>query len=270
MPLQLLSECVEKWRLEELDQLLGNINNRIADSIEKQKVEYSKSHMNIVLNIMGKSILTTREILIIAAAGYPDGALSLSRNLYEQLIIMAFFDHQSKLESFDKLVEDYYTDYDINYLKDRIAEHVWKDDKADISELASKLKKAKEKAHRKVKGDYWWSGMRTFKDLTEFVKKNTTDEALPIIIGSCHASYICACTTLHASCRGNILRLKDNAEPFIVDTTSTNDKQYLPLSFAVICLIYIVGITYGMLKINYNPLCTKLNELASFYYNHYV
>ena len=54
-----------------------------------------------------------REIIHLSAFGYPDGALSLARNIYEHVIILAFFENHKSDNDFGNYVDDYYVDYDI-------------------------------------------------------------------------------------------------------------------------------------------------------------
>lgn len=90
MPLKLDNATIDKWKLEELDRIIIECNNFFADMIQIKRVPIDKKFENIVINTSGKSLLTLRETVILCSAGYPDGALNLSRNLYEQFIIMSF------------------------------------------------------------------------------------------------------------------------------------------------------------------------------------
>lgn len=80
-----------------------------------------------------------------------------------------------------------------------------------------------------------------------------------------HAAYKRACITLHASLLGNTLKLCNNAEPEIIDTSQTNDGQGFPLWFAVSCMILIVGVACSTLGVDVEPYLGKMNEFALFY-----
>ena len=255
--------------MEELDQLIIDFNEYIADAVQRAKIEFSKSYANIVLSTAGKSLLIMRETLFLAAAGYPDGALSLSRNLYEQFVTLIFFEHEKQLEGFSLFVEDYYLDYEIKNINEHISAHEWIGDEFDLTGLRNELKEVKDTAHSKISGDYWWTGKPNFTRLAEYVLSNENDISMRRYIGLLHTSYKRACVSLHASCLGNILRLKDDAEPHIIDILHTNDRQYFPLWFATSSLILIFGVTCKTLGISHEPYLRKMNELALFYEKSY-
>lgn len=269
MPLQLLQDCIKKWRLEELDQLIIDFNDYVAEAIRSAKIEFSRNYTSIVLSTAGKSLLTMREILYLSAAGYPDGALSLSRNLYEQFIILTFFENKKEHESFGQLVKDYFLDYEIQNLK----EHKFALESTNASEelldLERRLEELKNSTHSKTNGDYWWTGKSSFFKLAEYVLSKENDEVFCRFLKLLHVAYKRACTSLHASCLGNILRLKDDSEPYIVDILQTNDRQYFPLWFATSSLILVCGVTCKTLGIGLEPYISKLNEFALFYQTSY-
>ncbi len=80
--------------------------------------------------------------------GYPDGALSLSRNLYEQFIVLAFFEHEKSNANFGQYVEQYFLDYDIRNYKSHIDARKWTNSKHEIPELESKLTEARSKTDK--------------------------------------------------------------------------------------------------------------------------
>lgn len=142
MPLHLIPQCISKWRLEELDQHIIHFNDYIANAVTEAQMEFTYSYINIVLTTVGKSLTTLREILFLSSAGYPDGALSLSRNLYEQFIVLAFFEHEKSNANFGQYVEQYFLDYDIRNYKSHIDARKWTNSKHEIPELESKLTEA--------------------------------------------------------------------------------------------------------------------------------
>ncbi len=76
-------------QLGRLERLLTDFENRLAEAVDHKHQE-EHSFDNILIYAAGKTILTFREILCLSSWGFPDGALSLSRNLYEQNITIAF------------------------------------------------------------------------------------------------------------------------------------------------------------------------------------
>lgn len=265
MPLQLSQDCIRKWRLEEFDQLIVDFNDRVADAVNDTKIEFAKDYINIILNTAGKSLLVMREILFLSAAGYPDGALGLSRNLYEQLIILVFFEQEKGNKDFEFFVSDYYLDYEKKRLNDNRYEFLLNNKNAIPVDIKDKFDDIMKSAHSKLRRDYWWTGKPSFHKLIEYVMSNVKDEDFHGFLSHLHIAYKRACTSLHASCRGNILRLKGVFEPSLIDTSPTDETQYFPLWFATSALIGIVGITCTTLGISHKPILGKLNELALFY-----
>ena len=124
MSLNIKTICTEQWRLHELDLLIDEIHSKISDAVSELKIHPEKNYTNIVLHTAGKTISTMREILCLSASGYPDGALSIARNLYEQLIILYFFENHQEDEDFNHYVSDYHLDYELKRIKAWIYEKV--------------------------------------------------------------------------------------------------------------------------------------------------
>lgn len=267
MPLHLSRDCIIKWKLEELDQFIVEFNNYVADTINNSKIEFKTDYTNIVINIAGKSLLVMREILFLAASGYPEGALSLSRNLYEQFIILAFFESNKANKDFHILVSDYYADYDKRTQHDYEYEFQLNNENATSVNIKNDSNNIKKSAHRKLGGDYWWTGKPSFHKLIEHVMSNAKDEDFAGFLSKLHISYKRACTMLHAGCRGNIIRLKEDFQPHLVDILPTNEAQCFPLWFATSSLIFVFGVTCKTLEISHDPYLGKLNEFALFYKN---
>lgn len=267
MPLHLIPECISKWRLEELDQQITQFNNYFADAVTNANIKFAYTYTNIVLSILGKSLTTLREISFLASAGYPDGALSLSRNLYEQFIIIAFFEGEKSNARFAEYVEQFYLDYDIRNYKSHLDARRRSKSKGEIPEFERKLAQAKSKAGKEVRGDYWWADKSTFSQLAEYVvrKLKLSDDKMARYVMMMHVAYKRACVTLHASMLGNTLRLGRDADPSKIDTSQTNDGQGFPLWFAISCLILIVGVACSTLGVEAEPYLGKMNELALFY-----
>lgn len=268
MPLHLSRDCIIKWRLEELDQFIVEFNNYVADPINNSKIEFKTDYTNIVINIAGKSLLVMREILFLAAAGYPEGALSLCRNLYEQFIILAFFESEKAHKDFHSLVSDYYEDYDKRTQHEYKYEFQQNNENATSVDTKNDSDDIIKSAHRKQRGDYWWTGKPSFRSLLEHVMSNVKDADTSGFLSELHIAYKRACTMLHASCRGNMIRLKEEFQPHLVDILPTNEAQCFPLWFSTCTLIFILGVTCKTLEISHDPYLGKLNELALFYKNH--
>ena len=82
---------VKEWRLAELELTVAQFDIAIGDVVSNGTIEEKQDYINIILRTAGKSIVTMREIVCLSKNGFPDGALSLARNIYEQMIIIMFF-----------------------------------------------------------------------------------------------------------------------------------------------------------------------------------
>lgn len=80
---------IQRLRLSELDDSLSCFEDILADKISK-KYQSARDYPNILIHLAGKTLWTFREIICLCSFGFPEGALSLARNIYEQSITLAF------------------------------------------------------------------------------------------------------------------------------------------------------------------------------------
>ena len=106
-------DIILKFRIDELEECLDLIEDEISDKINHGHYKQEESYMNLVLNCTGKSLLTLRELILLCKNGFPDGALGLARNLFEQFIIISVFEAQCEGVDRDRMVEKYYADYNV-------------------------------------------------------------------------------------------------------------------------------------------------------------
>lgn len=107
---------IEKWKLD----IFMNVVDRFDDDLAEKthhKITVGIDYQTILLHIAGKSILIMREILTLCAHGYPDGALSLGRNLYEQMMIAAFFEIHKEDLDFHEYVENFFLSSEVQRYK---------------------------------------------------------------------------------------------------------------------------------------------------------
>ena len=113
LALSIQTNCSLDWKLNVLDKIIDSMEDEIELAITQKQILTDRNYANIILRIAGKSVVNMREIICLSTYGYPDGALSIARNLYEQVIILAFFENHKNDKDFNNYIEDYYTDYDI-------------------------------------------------------------------------------------------------------------------------------------------------------------
>lgn len=254
---------VKEWRLAELELTVAQFDIAIGDVVSNGTIEEKQDYINIILRTAGKSIVTMREIVCLSKNGFPDGALSLARNIYEQMIIIMFFIIKANDPDIDSFVSDYFLNSEIERLKKHKYELEIRDESDQINSEQKEIDALKTKATRKVSGNYWWSGFGSFSNLSDYVIKN----ANPIItklLQLMHSGYNRACVALHANCLGNALRLGTESGFTGVNTLPRLTGHELPLWLATSSFITIVGEACSALEID-DTFNKSLNDLAIFY-----
>lgn len=259
---------VSALQLARVEKLLNDFENRLAAEVDhKYKEEHNFN--NILIYISGKSIITYREILCLSSRGFPDGALSLSRNLYEQNIIVAFLYSKRKSSDFEEYIEDYYLAGEIQRLKALKWEADYlRDSLSDSAKYNNQIEALKLKSHQKVTGnDYWWTGFNSFARLADYCSVSENDKQYEIMMKRLRLMYKLACISLHAGSLGNTIRLGvENGFSGIDNRAKTNGHE-LPLCFASHSMIPIIGVTSTELNIDGSDLIQESNDLSIFYYD---
>ena len=112
MSFEYSTPAITKWNLDDLLEIIDTFEDVFADAVH-HKLSIKKDYNTILLHIAGKTLITTRELVTLCAHGYSDGALSLGRNLYEQLIIVSFLEMHKNSTNFQDYVDDFFLSYEI-------------------------------------------------------------------------------------------------------------------------------------------------------------
>lgn len=255
---------VELYQLKKLASLLDEFE-REMDAHISGKVKWEEDYPNILLQVAGKASLTMRAIIVLCREGLPDAALALARQIYEQSMILCFFEKVRQQPGFSDYVEDYFTDYDIQrekYFRWR-AEHV-SDDPDELKECTERINNTKKKAHREVKGDYWWAGERTFADLVQSLIANPNKQ-IALHFSMAHLCYMRASKEVHGGCLGNRLRLGSSPAFCGIDNSVKTTGHDLPLYFSVSSFVLIAIVVFGFFKINFERIVRGFDELEDLY-----
>jgi len=265
MSFEYLTPAITKWKLDTFMQIINQFEDDLAE-ITHHKMSVGDDYQTILVHIAGKSILTTREVLTLCAHGYPDGALSLGRNLYEQMIIIAFLEIHKNDMNFKEYVDDFFLSYEVQLNKclRSIEKYIPDDEKENLLKEYDELKN---RTNCNLKSDYWWAQCCNFAELVSCVMENQTDKKMLQFLGIQYARYKRACVSLHASCMGNSNRLGNHTSFDEVDTSPTIYGQSVSLIFASISLISIIGFICHEFQIDSDKYLDSLNELAIFYQN---
>ncbi len=209
--------------------------------------EQSKSHdafARIMSEAYSKAIITTKEILILLYNGYPEGAMALSRILYESMVVMRFlYAHRDNEDLLQRYTDDFY----VKVSRDRIKYYSYileySQDEEEREE-AQRNKSAARKEHNKLKKkysdflsynrqsnylhDYWWIGdilpTRNF----GAIQNEMTLENLKIL-------YVLSCYRAHSGVVGNAVRFGTILDETSIPSSGSLDGFQVPLCFSLVC-----------------------------------
>lgn len=263
MSFEYTSTVIVKWNLDEFMKIIDEFEDKLSYKVH-HKTFSGNSYQMVLLHIAGKSIVTTREVLTLCANGYPDGALSLARNLYEQMMIVTFFESYQNVEEFQDYIDDYCLNYEVQRNKSlrSISKYIPEDNYGELAEEYTNIKK---RAKHKIAGDYWWANCTNFSELISKIMRKQEDKEFYQFLGFHYARYKRACVSLHANCMGNSMRLGSTSGFNVIDTSPTEYGHSSPLMFAVVSLIYIIGCICNCFQIDATEILKSLNKLAVYY-----
>ena len=260
------TDATKKWKLQDLDRIVDEFEDDIYLYVKNNNVCVKYDYTHVMLNICGKTIVTLREILTLSAFGYPDGAFSLARGLYEHMILLAFFEKHKSDQSFQEMVDDFFLDGAIKGGKEkRYYSEYFENDAEKTKEVDASLKKLNGLKHCKAKGDYWWTGLGSFANVINQVIEAENDPLFKKFLHALHLAYKQSCVGLHSNSVGNMSRLGFIFDQSCVDTGYTLNGHGLPLWYATSAFIFIVGTLCINFGIDYGKYRDELNNLAVFY-----
>ena len=254
-----------KYKLCELEEIMQEIENVVQNAIQRENIKTANDNLNFLLYTLGKSIVTIREIIILCWTGYPDGALSLSRNIFEQFIHVAYIEGHEKSEELDLLLEKYNADYNYQRLKNLKWQAKYISQNTEKEEqYRNEIQDIKQKYNVKGKiRDYWWAKLNSFSDMCDKVVQQAGD--FRIWMRNMQLFYKRACLALHSSSMGNKIRLGSNLSD--IDEGPWNKGQEVSLFLASSGLVFIVSAIYKELNENYEDVQSKLGALACYYWD---
>lgn len=220
------------YKLNEIEALLDRFEIDLSDKIEELEIKHSGTIIEYYLYAFGKSDVSMREIIVLCESGFPDGALSIARNVYEQLIISLFIEDKVKKNEKDVLT---------NYFKEHSNNH-------GESVLYNK---------------YRWTGIKnpSFFEVYKDVKEERRE--IINLLTMLHELYYGACKTIHASYHGNAVRLGNNFSGIDIGPWDTGQEYSLFLS--VTSFVHIVSATYTYLQLDIKEINKELNDLSLYY-----
>lgn len=252
------------YKLNVLEDILEKCEEDISKEITKLQVKEADDNINFLLYTLGKSFVSIREVIILCWAGFPDGAFSIARNIYEQLIITNYIEDNTKRTSSEHILKRYNEDYFYQRAKclKYEAQYMRKDNEK-IKEYQNVIDELKNHYGISRMKDYWWVGSKesNFNLLCESVIDNNKE--MESLLRLMHLMYKRACLSLHASCMGNRIRLGSDCAGIDMGPWEKGQENALFLSAA--SLIYIISVTYQELGIDGREINESLHELTKYY-----
>lgn len=157
----------KRWHFQEIQEIIKTAEDHFFDVVEPSR----EQDYNYILNEQFTSaVLYAKEILTLLYSGFPDGAMSLAKNLYENMILLCFFE---KHKEDDELILRYFDDRKIKALSDSISLYRFLETgtnnpeiRSGISQMNQERKKSylqyKKKYAELLKDHtfrpYWWIG----------------------------------------------------------------------------------------------------------------
>lgn len=254
---------IERYQLEALSMLLDRFEE-LLDTNVTSWLKFEEDYPNLLFFAAGKSSLTLRAIVHLCASGFPDAALALARQIYEQSILLLFFEHVRQQPDFNEYIEDFYADCKLQIAKyDKLLAE-YNSDQDVIMQCQNKINTICQEAHHKIDGEYWWTRKGNFSNVVDFLKGSLRDVDKNHL-GIMHLLYKRACKDVHAGSLGNMLRLGSDPGMCGVDNTAKISGHGQPLFFAARSFYVITKIVFGNLNIVDEKLINEFDQLINLY-----
>ncbi len=230
---------MDKWNLKYYYEILHQCEDVIANEVQKYKT--GNDYPYYLLSMYAKAILNTKEVLCLLMNGFPDGALSRARDIYEQMVIALYI----KKNYTENLIKRYWADYD--YQCEKCKKELY----GKLKEVQRELFKEYEELERKcdvqinhikkqygkITRNYWWTGdkkVQTFRQMQKSV-----DAGVFMVL------YNRACISTHANALGDSALLgRNNKNGSLLRTDETYEGFEAPILLAMLSFDLITNIIF--------------------------
>ncbi len=241
-------------------------------ALESEPLKTRDTFTKIVGESYSKAIITTKEILTLLYNGYPEGAMALSRILYESMVIMRFlYSHRSN----EDLLKRYIDDFSVKVSRDKIKYYSYileySQDEEERAE-AQKMKSAARKEHNRLKEsyseylsynkqgnylhDYWWIGNVLPSRSFGAIQSEMTLENLKIL-------YVISCYRAHSGVVGNAVRFGTMLDETSLSTKGSLEGFQVPLCFSLVCFGILSETMFDCLEIDCKDIIMKIEEIIA-------
>lgn len=259
----MMEESLKFWKIEELSEAVEVLEDAFGEIIEKYKS--GLTYNDILIRAYAYAIIVMKEIICLLSNGFPDGALARARRLYEQMVLIDYFESRKIDLDFDKLVERYCDSQNIVAYSNQIALYDFFENKEEQQKAQMKYDKLKGKyaqffKQKKYVRDYWWiddEKCNTFNKL----QKRYCDPYGRIL-------YSRVCISTHAGAMGDYELLgRFNPNGDRIYTGATNKGFSLPLILATMSFYNITNMVFENLEIDFPKEYKKIEALLNYYQN---
>ena len=230
----------------------GSTIDTVRQLLSKQRVIEERTYKYAQTRIFARMTLSMCEILVLASNGYPNGAFSLSRQVYEGIVIMDYLREHSGDES---LIERFFDSSGISSL--RLLRQA-KADRQQSTEIEDQQLEDYAKQYSTFcdkKGwfkDYWWAGKDfTFTKLSDQTRFKS------------NYMYKYSCEITHMSFLNSFLHLGNNESDILI---GQSDEGYdTPLWFAMICFADAINIFAQVIDENWSEVIAKAEKCIQYF-----
>ena len=239
---------------EKANKLLyyGSTIDDVRQLLSKQRVIEEQTYKYAQTRIFSRMTLSMCEILVLASNGYPNGAFSLSRQVYEGLVIMDYLREHSCDED---LIERFFDSYNISILQlcKRTKEDGQQSTHIEDQKLEDYTKKYSCFCDAKGRfSDYWWAGKRfSFKKLSNQTRFKS------------NYMYKYTCEITHMSFLNSFLHLGNNENDILIG--QSEEGYNTPLWFAMICFADAMNIFSEVIDENWNEVIEKAEKCIQYF-----
>lgn len=266
---QELKTSATRWNYEMAVEMVKECE-QLAQSSDLLKIP--NTFTKIVSESYSKAIITTKEILTLLYHGYPEGAMALSRILYESMITMRFlYMHKDD----EKLLQRYIDDYSVKVSRDSIKYYNYLleySQSEEEKEEALRLKVQARKEHNSLKEkysefltyskqgsylhDYWWIGNVIKTRNFGAIQNEVTLENLKIL-------YTLSCYRAHSGVVGSSVRFGKFFDEKELSTTGSLDGFEIPLCFSLVCFGILTETMFNSVNVECDYLISKIESIIA-------
>ena len=257
---EILKSNSRRWNFEELSVIIEETENRFNDVVVKSD---QKDYQSLLTDFFGKAVLYTKEALTLLYQGYADGAISLSKELFETSVLLSFFEQHKDEED---IFERYFDNIELSsisdsmlllsFLKDGATDDATKTSLSDMTERKKRTYSGLKTKYKDFLIDgsfrpYWYLG-NVLEDKSFYgIMKNTAwDKTVFKHIYN---------MTKHSG--HNAVNPSDSDDVAAVMTNPSTEGFQIPVCFTVTSFINISKIVFANDGIDFSDIENRLNGI---------